>query len=174
MRELQDRFVAASPPLDATVPLAEQIEALAEQFEALETAEFRTPAGMRWDLPGRGNAMLAPVILDERTQTFARGRVTFRPFHLGRNGAAHGGTVTLLFDDVVGRLANDMNGRDTRTAYLHVNYRKIARIGVELRLDATVDRVEGRKRWASGRLWEGDELVADAEGLFVELRPGQP
>ena len=61
-----------------------------------------------------------------------------------------------------------------RTAYLKVNYRAIVPLDIELQVDATVDRVEGRKRWASARLYNDGTLVADAEGLFVELRPGQP
>jgi predicted thioesterase len=61
-----------------------------------------------------------------------------------------------------------------RTAYLKVNYRAITPIGRELLVDATVDRVEGRKRWASARLFDGETPIADAEGLFVELLPGQP
>jgi len=98
----------------------------------------------------------------------------FRPFHLGGNGAAHGGTLPLLFDDVLGRLANSVGGGIGRTAYLTVNYRKITPIGVELQVDGTVDRVEGRKRWVSARLHDGGTMIADAEGLFVELLPGQP
>ncbi|MBB5160612.1 hypothetical protein [Mycobacterium sp. AZCC_0083] len=47
-------------------------------------------------------------------------------------------------------------------------------IGRRLELDATLDRVEGRKRFVSGRLRDGTATVADAEGLFVELFPGQP
>ena len=61
-----------------------------------------------------------------------------------------------------------------RTAYLTVNYRAITPIEVELRLEASVDRTEGRKTWATGRLYDGERLVADAEGLFVKLRPGMP
>ncbi len=115
-----------------------------------------------------------PAIIEEETEACVRGRVTFRRFHLGGNGAAHGGTLPLFFDDVLGRLSNGVDRRVARTAYLHTNYRRITRVGVELHFEATVDRIEGRKRWASGRLFEGDQLVADAEGLFVELRPGQP
>ncbi|MFI5953203.1 PaaI family thioesterase [Cryptosporangium sp. NPDC051539] len=104
-----------------------------------------------------------------------RGRVTFGTFYLGGNNAAHGGTVTLLFDEVLGIMANSDNPPPPRrTAYLTVNYRKITPIGVELRVEASVDRTEGRKRWATGRLFRGDQLVADAEGLFVKLRAGQP
>ena len=103
-----------------------------------------------------------------------RGRVVFTRIYLGGNGAAHGGTVPLLFDEVLGRL-NSSGGRSVgRTAYLHVNYRHITPIGRELELEATLDRIEGRKRFITGRLRDGDTVVADAEGLFVELLPGQP
>jgi predicted thioesterase len=79
-----------------------------------------------------------------------------------------------LFDDVLGRLANSVGGTIGRTASLKVNYRKITPIGVELQVEATVDRIEGRKRWVSARLLDQGTLIADAEGLFVELLPGQP
>jgi hypothetical protein len=37
-----------------------------------------------------------------------------------------------------------------------------------------VDRIEGRKRFLRSELRDGDVLVAEAEGLFVALNPGQP
>jgi len=173
-RELQDRFVAALPPLDEMIPMAARVEALAAEFAAWEGTEFHVPSGMRNDLPGRGSAMMLPIIFDDIADERVSGRVTFRRFHLGGNGAAHGGTLPLMFDDVLGRLVNTAGRSVARTAYLTVNYRRITRIGRELRFDATMDRIEGRKRWASGRLWDGDDLVSDADGLFIELRPGQP
>jgi acyl-coenzyme A thioesterase PaaI-like protein len=101
--------------------------------------------------------------------------VTFRRFHLGGHGAAHGGTVPLLFDEVLGRLANSGDRPIARTAYLTVNYRYITRVGIEHQLEAEVQRIAGRKRWVTGRLKDpAGTTVADAEGLFVQLRPGQP
>jgi hypothetical protein len=32
----------------------------------------------------------------------------------------------------------------------------------------------GRKRYLHGTLHDGDRLCAEATGLFLELRPGQP
>ena len=43
-----------------------------------------------------------------------------------------------------------------------------------LRIEATVDSESGRKRFGSVRLFNGDVLVADGEGLFIELLPGMP
>jgi hypothetical protein len=47
-------------------------------------------------------------------------------------------------------------------------------IDEELTFDGRFDRVEGRKRFLSGRMYRGEVLVSEASGLFVELRLGQP
>ena len=175
LRSVQDAVTSIAPPDQAAHAAAEQLEQVAATLQPYSVPERERHAGRRPDLPGRGHPLLLPLVIDYEDETSLRGRVTFRPFHLGGNGAAHGGTLPLLFDEVVGRLVNSTAGpRPARTAYLHVNYRAITPLGVELQVTATVDRREGRKHWASGRLHHGNTLLADAEGLFVELRPGQP
>jgi hypothetical protein len=171
---LQDRVTSSDPPEAVWAEATTHIAAVLELLEPWQAPEWERPAGTRTDLPGRGNPMLIPFDLKEETSSSNWGLTRFRPFHLGGNGAAHGGTLPLLFDDLLGRIANSGSRAVSRTAYLKVNYRKITPIGVELRVEATVDRIEGRKRWVSGRLFHGDALVADAEGLFIELLPGQP
>jgi acyl-coenzyme A thioesterase PaaI-like protein len=99
--------------------------------------------------------------------------VRFTPFYHGGGGAVHGGVIPMLFDQVLGRLTNLPGRPRTRTAYLHVNYRQVTPIGPELRVDGAIDREEGRKLHVSGRLRQGDQLLADVEGLFIVLRPGQ-
>lgn len=61
-----------------------------------------------------------------------------------------------------------------RTTYLHVNYRSITPAERDLRVTARLVRVSGRKRLVTGEIYDGAALCCDAEGLFVELRPGQP
>jgi acyl-coenzyme A thioesterase PaaI-like protein len=173
-RTLQDRVVTANPPEGIWDEASVQVQATIDLLEPWGAPERQRPAGSRIDLPGRGDPMLVPFVWDEIVQGHVRGRATFRPFHLGGNGAAHGGCLPLLFDEVMGRVSNTGFPKVARTAYLKVNYRKIAPIGEELQMDATVDRTEGRKRWISARLFHGDALIADADGLFVELKPGQP
>jgi acyl-coenzyme A thioesterase PaaI-like protein len=173
-RTLQDRVAAANAPTSAWEDLTGELSNLIDRLEPFAAGEHEQPAGTRLDLPGRGHPFLLPFVPEESTDTQVTGRVVFRRFHLGGNGAAHGGAVPLLFDEILGRLSNARGGRVARTAYLTVNYRQITPIGVELRLEATVDREEGRKRWVIGRLYDGDTVVADAEGLFVVLQPGQP
>lgn len=174
-RRLQDAFTAALPPPDDAVALTHEIESLTERLDAWHKPERESPSGTRIDLPGRGSPLLLPLLVDEWTGELVTGRVTFSRFHVGGNGAAHGGTLTLLFDEILGRLANSGERTIARTAYLHVNYRSITRIGVEHTIEATLDRIEGRKRFVRGVLRDPNGAVtADAEGLFVELRAGQP
>lgn len=55
-----------------------------------------------------------------------------------------------------------------------MNYRKITPIGRPLTVSVSIDGIEGRKTWITGRLHDGDELFADVEALFLRLLPGQP
>jgi acyl-CoA thioesterase FadM len=64
--------------------------------------------------------------------------------------------------------------RYQRTAFLHLNYRNIAPVEKTLRVEAGINRIEGRKIFVEGRLLDGDTVLADAEALFVRLKPGQP
>ncbi len=52
--------------------------------------------------------------------------------------------------------------------------RKIVPIEAKLQVDAGVDHVDGRKMFITGRLLEGEAVLAEANALFVKLNPGQP
>jgi acyl-coenzyme A thioesterase PaaI-like protein len=128
-----------------------------------------------WSSGSRRESPLLPQFRIERSSPdFVCGRVTFTPFHHGGGGFVHGGAIPLLFDQVLGRLTNGPDRGRARTAYLNVNYRMVTPIGSELQLDANVERVERRKMFVTGRLRHGQDLLADAEGLFIVLRSGQP
>jgi acyl-coenzyme A thioesterase PaaI-like protein len=175
-RLLQDRVAGAVLPADIVARVTAQIEELAELLSAYQGDESQRWDGWRPDLPGRGHPLLPQFVIEEETDSMIRGRVTFTRFYLGGNGAVHGGVTPLLFDDLLGQVVNRHHAEGVaRTAYLTVNYRSIGRIDEVLHFDATIDKIAGRKRWGSARLVNGQgELVADAEGLFVKLRPGQP
>ena len=84
-------------------------------------------------------------------------------------------TLGALFDSVLGKTSFLLTGGPyQRTAYLHVNYRKIVPIEKELQVEAGVSRTEGRKIFVEMRLCDGSDVLADGEGLFVRLKPGQP
>lgn len=173
-RRFNDLLSGAVPSED----LAERITAQLAAFAA-ELADFQVREGQRWDgwrgdLPGRGHPLLPPYTITGETDSTLRGRVRFTRFYLGGNGAAHGGAQPLVFDDMLGRCVNSFQEGVARTAYLKVNYRRITPIDVDLDVEVSVDRVEGRKRWCSGRMTDpGGDVVADCEALFLALLPGQ-
>lgn len=174
VRTVLDLVAGTDPPADVQQQAIAHLEAVADLLRPWAAEEADAPAGKRPDLPGRGHPLLVPHVIDEETADRIAGRVRFTRHFLGGNGAAHGGTLPLLFDEVLGRLANSGERPVARTAYLHTNYRRITPIGPELTFVAQVEREEGRKRYVSGVLRHGDDVVADAEGLFVVLLPGQP
>jgi hypothetical protein len=174
LRLLQERITGTSPPRSLLAEMTDVFGDLAARLEPFAVPERRQITGRRTDLPGRGQALVPVFHADVSSDHEVRGRLTFSRYYLGGNGAAHGGTIPLMFDEVLGRLANAGDRPLSRTAYLHVNYRNITPIGVELRLEARFEREEGRKRHLSAAIYHGDVLTADAEGLFVALRPGQP
>lgn len=175
LRTLQDRARAALPPDAVVTELADQLEAMNKLLAPYEVSEWDSPSGRRTDLPLRGSILLVPMTIESFDNGVLTGTATFGRYHLGRNGAVHGGCLGLLFDTIFGTgslLLTDL--RKLRTAYLNINYRKITPIEKELRYDCTLDRVEGRKVFMTGRLLDGDEVLAEAEALFVKLNPGQP
>lgn len=174
LRRLQDSFTGAAPTPSASSEAAGVIERATELLDTFTVPEVEQIAGRRLDLPGRGQT-LAPVFdVDNWDRDSVRGRVTFGRFYLGGNGAVHGGAIPLLFDDALGRLASSAGRKRARTAYLHVNFRSITPVGKELVLAARFVSEVGRKRLLTGEILDNATLCAEAEGLFVELRPGQP
>ncbi|WP_232784365.1 PaaI family thioesterase [Mycobacteroides chelonae] len=175
LRTLQDRARAALPPDEVITNLANQLEAMNELLDPYEVSEWDSPSGRRTDLPLRGNILLVPMTIDSFDNGVLIGTATFGRYHLGRNGAVHGGCLGLLFDTIIGTgtmLLTDL--RKLRTAYLNINYRKVTPIEKVLQFDCTLDRVEGRKVYLTSRLLDGDDVLAEADALFVKLNPGQP
>ncbi len=104
-------------------------------------------AGRRLELPARGQTLAPSFVADEWDDNMVRGRITFGRFHVGGNHAAHGGAISLAFDDILGRLANVAGRSVARTGYLNVSFRNIPPVDKELTLVGRFDREEGRKRF---------------------------
>jgi acyl-coenzyme A thioesterase PaaI-like protein len=173
-RLVQDRFAGAALPPGVAAAVTRRLQELADLLGEHQVPEADRHDGWRPDLPGRGLPMMPPYVLDEEGAASLRGRVTFTRFYLGGNGAAHGGAHPMLFDDVLGRVMNHHQPGVARTVSLTVNYRRITPLDVELSFEATRDRVDGRKRWGSARLFDpSGAVVADCDAFFLQLLPGQ-
>jgi acyl-coenzyme A thioesterase PaaI-like protein len=175
VRTVQDHARAADAPDDVITRAAALIEAAAKLLAPYHADEWSSPSGRRMDLPNRGSVLSIPGDYQKTDDGRIAGTAQFRRFHLGRNGAVHGGCIAQLFDSLLGftafRLTHSLY---QRTAFLHVDYRKIVPIETKLQVEAGVERVDGRKMFIAGRLLDGDVVLADANALFLKLKPGQP
>ncbi|NUS42654.1 MAG: PaaI family thioesterase [Mycobacteriaceae bacterium] len=175
MRTLQDLAVSVDAPDEVLDAALAQAQSLVELLSPYQAGEGQAPAGRVMELPGRGNLLMPPWSIEQFDVDGVRATGVLRRYHLGGNGAAHGGVLPLVFDDNFGMVVFAAKRPISRTAYLHVNYRKVTPLNVPLVIEGRVDRVEGRKTYVAARLTEADgTLLADGEGLMVALLPGQP
>ncbi|MBF6183035.1 PaaI family thioesterase [Nocardia otitidiscaviarum] len=175
MRTLQDLAVSVDAPDEVYGRALRQAHELIELLEPYRAPELASPAGRATALPGRGSLLMPPWRVVEAGPDGVRSQGEFRRYHVGGNSAVHGGVLPLLFDDLFGTLVHYAGRPISRTAFLHVNYRKITPVETPLTVVGTVDRVEGRKTFVSARLLdESETLLADCEGLMVQLLPWQP
>lgn len=97
-----------------------------------------------------------------------RGTVRFDRRQEGAPGFAHGGAVATVLDDALGTVLVILE-RPAVTANLNVDFRAPAFLEHDLTVEAWSDRVDGRKLHLVGRLLDGDNVVAEARGLFIEV-----
>jgi acyl-coenzyme A thioesterase PaaI-like protein len=123
----------------------------------------------RATLVGACNPYAPPMALSFERDT-AIARVTFGAVYEGAPGFVHGGIVAAAFDQVFGYLQVRLD-TPALTRVLTVHYKKPTPFCTELRLEAKLDRSEGRRHYVVGRLYARDEVTAEAEGVFVALDP---
>jgi acyl-coenzyme A thioesterase PaaI-like protein len=194
MRRLQDLAVSADPGDDVWDPhgddagreaarggagvwdeAADRAAALAELLGPYQAEEGKAPAGRTPDLPGMGSLLLPPWSLTRYAPDGVEMTGRFSRFHVGGNHAVHGGVLPLLFDHMFGMISHAAGRPISRTAFLHVDYRKVTPIDAPLLARGRVTSAEGRKAFVSAELVDGDDaLLAEANGLMVRLLPGQP
>jgi acyl-coenzyme A thioesterase PaaI-like protein len=175
VRKMQDHARAVDAPDEVITEAADLLEKVSALLTPFDADEWESPSGRRTDLAVRGNILTIPMSARKTEDGRIHGWARFARFHLGRNGAVHGGALGMLFDTVLGLTSSVLTGGPyQRTAYLKIDYRHIVPVEKELQIDAGVDRVDGRKIFVSGRLSDGDTLLTEADALFVRLKPGQP
>jgi hypothetical protein len=176
LRAVQDAAARAAAPPDVLSAAARSLREVAALLDPHAVDDGAQHAGYRFDLPGRGHPLLVPFVPDVRSGDVVEGRVTFGAAHLSGGGRVHAGVLALTFGEVLGVLSVSGGRPPSRNAALRVDYRRPTPAGVELRLVARLTAVEGRKVRVQGELLDGDEVLAEAEGLYVRPRgaPLQP
>jgi acyl-coenzyme A thioesterase PaaI-like protein len=182
MRLVIERLVASNAPEDELRRAAEQLERYAEHlqthprlrhFQGYAESANAGDVGAFFDqspLIGLANPLAPPIRLAKTGERTAEGRVAFGTAYEGPPGCVHGGFVAAAFDEVLG-YTQSLGGSPGFTGTLVVRYRVPTPLHTELRFEGRIERIEGRKTFASGRVFAGDLLCAEAEAIFVSASP---
>ena len=145
MRRLQDIAVSTNPDERLWNDAAELIEGVCARLEKHKAPAGVAPAG-RARRPTRNRPSPdAAVAVAESGPNGVTMRGHFTRFHVGGNDAVHGGVIPLFYDWHFGMIVSAAGRPDSRTAYLHVDYRKITPTDEPLLSRAWIDAVDGRK-----------------------------
>jgi acyl-coenzyme A thioesterase PaaI-like protein len=97
-----------------------------------------------------------------------RGAFTVTEHHQGAPGLAHGGVISAAVDEGMGYLLWLVMSPAV-TAHLEVNFRKPVPVGSELELEGQVDRIDGRKIYASMQGRVDGEIAVEAKALYLKV-----
>jgi acyl-coenzyme A thioesterase PaaI-like protein len=185
IRELVEQVAATSAPDAALAEVAGEVRAATERLRAASSARriaFRTGAGSdgtevreyrrRNPVCGVLNPLAPPAAYEEAADGSVVATVTFGVAYQGPPGYVHGAFIAGVFDDVLGA-ANLAAGHAGMTVKLEVRYRRATPLHTPLRVVARHTSREGRRIFASATMHAGDELTAEAEGVFAEITLGR-
>jgi acyl-coenzyme A thioesterase PaaI-like protein len=175
MRRLQDLTVSTSPDPAMWTTAAQHIENACVVLDGHQVPEALAPAGRAIELPGLGHPLLPPWTITDSGPDGVTMEGHFTQAHVGGNHAVHGGMIPLLYDWHFGMIVTTAGIRPTRTAYLHVDYRKITPIDEPLTARGRITEIDGRKVFVGATMTDADgTLLSEANGLMVRLLPHQP
>ncbi len=119
-------------------------------------------------LIGLANPLAPPISIARSGPLTAEATVVFGAAYEGPPGHVHGGFVAAAFDEVLGYVQS-LGGNPGMTGRLTVHYRRPTPLHVPLRFEAELVREEGRKIFTGSRVYAGETLTAEAEGLFISI-----
>lgn len=183
-RAVIDRLVATAAPIEALTAAADALESALAELTAHPQGrlyEGFAEVGLAGDtggddaiaffehspIIGAANPLAPPVRLEVRDGA-VHGSARFGAAYEGPPSSVHGGYIAAAFDEVLG-MAQSLSGSSGMTGTLEVRYRRPTPLHTDLRFHATLDRHDGRKLFTSGRLYAGEELTAEAKGLFITV-----
>ncbi len=181
LRALMATMSRIDRPTDELERARAEVEIIRERLEAVACKgdkpkigppEKRNPERHRPYYPGNLETWhynpINPPTSVEIHEGMVRGRVQFDLPWEGPPGCVHGGVVAMFFDQLLGH-ANTARRIGAMTAHLEVDYRRPTPLFTELTFEAAVANVSGRKCTTRGTLKVGDEVCAEAEGLFIVM-----
>lgn len=176
-----ERMASTDAPKAAVEQAAELLEAAAQALDGpgrirrydgfAESANAGGDPHAHFDhspIVGMASPIAAPTQVEITGDDTVEMRVRFGAAYEGPPGSVHGGVVAAMFDELLG-MTQSLSGQPGMTGTLTVRYRRPTPLRHDLRFVGTLDRVEGRKIFTTGRCFDGDTLTAEAEGLFIHV-----
>ena len=91
----------------------------------------------------------------------------------GPAGYLHGGIIATLLDEAMSKSVR-AQGLTAMTRQMEINYLRPVPPGAPIRVEGRLVRSEGRKHWSEARIVDTrGHTLADAKGLFIEVRSGE-
>jgi acyl-coenzyme A thioesterase PaaI-like protein len=118
---------------------------------------------------GQANPFGLQLELERRPEGGVAGRFFVKQDHQGPPGYAHGGVIATALDEAMSLLVHQ-RGRLALTGRLEVDLLAPAPVGSFVLVSADVERVEGRRVYASAAAQdEAGTALGKARGTFVEV-----
>jgi len=157
---------------------ADDAKAFADRLEEAPTLRAFGGAAMagpadavlaeRSPVSGRSNPLASPLHL-EMTEGVTRAWAVWTDAYEGPLSCLHGGFVAAAFDDLMG-LAQMASGKAGYTGTLTVKMLKPTPLNERIEYEAWLDRVDGRKIWCKATARHGNDLLGEAEIVFISPR----
>ena len=125
----------------------------------------------RSGISGRSNPLAPPLYIDMSDDEITRGHATWTDAYEGPTHSLHGGFVAAAFDDLLG-CAQMASGYAGFTGTLTVRMILPTPLNRRIDYEAGVRSVEGRKILCWGTAKDGEDLLAEAECLFIRPKSG--
>jgi len=91
----------------------------------------------------------------------------------GPAGYLHGGIIATLLDEAMSKSVRAL-GLTAMTRQMEINYLRPVQSRAPIRVEGCLIRSEGRKHWSEARIIDArGHVLADAKGLFIEVRSGE-
>ncbi|HZN14908.1 MAG TPA: PaaI family thioesterase [Acidimicrobiales bacterium] len=179
VRSVTDRMFATLAPEDAladVTSLVSQAAAILARYPRKRPFEGFPEAANAGDphaffdhspIAGRANPLAPPIEMEIDNQRVI-GRVNYGAAYEGPPGSVHGGHIAAAFDEVLG-MAQSLGGQPGMTGTLTIRYRKPTPLHTDLRIEASITEMEGRKTFTIGTMYAGDLVTAEAEAVFIRV-----
>jgi acyl-coenzyme A thioesterase PaaI-like protein len=122
---------------------------------------------------GSRNPVAPPLVIHDGADSAVHTDFVLGAAYEGPPGHVHGGVCALILDHVLGATAHQP-GKPAYTGTLTVRYLRGTPLGVPLRAQAYIDRVDGTKTFAVGHIADAEGVTVQADGVFIHPRESRP